>query len=50
MDACDDVPQVAFVVVMIRSELDDHLLRSTCPAGVCTPIAVGAGATAAGAR
>ena len=31
-----------------RSELDDHLLRSTCPAGVCTPIAVGAGATAAG--
>ncbi len=33
-----------------RSELDDHLLRSTCPAGVCTPIAVGAGATAAGTR
>jgi NADH:ubiquinone oxidoreductase subunit F (NADH-binding) len=33
-----------------RSELDDHLLRSTCPAGVCAPIAVGAGATAAGAR
>jgi NADH:ubiquinone oxidoreductase subunit F (NADH-binding) len=33
-----------------RSELDDHLVRSTCPAGVCTPIAVGAGATAAGAR
>ncbi len=33
-----------------RSELDDHLLRSTCPAGVCTPIAVGAGATAAGSR
>jgi NADH:ubiquinone oxidoreductase subunit F (NADH-binding) len=30
-----------------RSELDDHILRSTCPAGVCTPIAVGAGATAA---
>ena len=25
-----------------RSELDDHLLRSTCPAGVCHPIAVGA--------
>jgi NADH:ubiquinone oxidoreductase subunit F (NADH-binding) len=24
-----------------RAELDDHLLRSTCPAGVCTPIAVG---------
>ncbi len=33
-----------------RSELDDHLLRSTCPAGVCTPISVGAGATAAGSR
>jgi NADH:ubiquinone oxidoreductase subunit F (NADH-binding) len=33
-----------------RPELDDHLLRSTCPAGVCTPIAVGAGATAAGSR
>ena len=33
-----------------RSELDDHILRSTCPAGVCTPIAVGAGATAAGSR
>ena len=28
-----------------RSELDDHLLRSTCPAGVCRPIAVTAGAT-----
>ena len=28
-----------------RSELDDHLLRSTCPAGVCHPIAVGAAAT-----
>ena len=27
-----------------RSELDDHLLRSTCPAGVCRPIAVSAGA------
>lgn len=27
-----------------RSELDDHLLRSTCPAGVCQPIAVAAGA------
>ena len=25
-----------------RSELDDHLIRSTCPAGVCHPIAVGA--------
>jgi len=27
-----------------RSELDDHLLRSSCPAGVCQPIAVAAGA------
>lgn len=25
------------------SELDDHLLRSSCPAGVCQPIAVAAG-------
>lgn len=24
MDACDDVPRVAFVVVMIRSEFDEH--------------------------
>ena len=27
-----------------RFELDDHLLRSSCPAGVCHPIAVAAGA------
>jgi NADH:ubiquinone oxidoreductase subunit F (NADH-binding) len=27
------------------SELDDHLLRSSCPAGVCQPIAVAAGPT-----
>lgn len=27
-----------------RAELDDHLLRSSCPAGVCRPIAVGTGA------
>jgi len=27
-----------------RAELDDHLLRSTCPAGVCQPIAVAAAA------
>jgi NADH:ubiquinone oxidoreductase subunit F (NADH-binding) len=33
-----------------RSEIDDHLLRSTCPAGVCTPIAVAAGAATAGPR
>lgn len=26
-----------------RTELDDHLLRSSCPAGVCRPIAVAAG-------
>ena len=28
-----------------RSELDEHILRSACPAGVCHPIAVAAGAT-----
>ncbi len=33
-----------------RAEIDDHLLRSHCPAGVCTPIAVGAGTAPAGAR
>jgi NADH:ubiquinone oxidoreductase subunit F (NADH-binding) len=27
-----------------RSELDEHILRSNCPAGVCRPIAVAAGA------
>ena len=27
-----------------RSELDEHILHSTCPAGVCQPIAVAAGA------
>lgn len=32
-----------------RSEIDDHLLRSHCPAGVCTPIAM-AGAASSGAR
>ncbi len=26
-----------------RSELDEHILRSTCPAGVCHPIVVAAG-------
>ena len=26
-----------------RTELDDHILRSSCPAGVCRPIAVAAG-------
>jgi NADH:ubiquinone oxidoreductase subunit F (NADH-binding) len=26
-----------------RSELDEHILRSNCPAGVCRPIAVAAG-------
>ena len=31
-----------------RSEIDDHLLRSICPAGVCTPIAVAAGAATPG--
>ena len=29
-----------------RSELDEHILRSSCPAGVCHPIAVAAGAAA----
>lgn len=29
-----------------RAELDDHILRSSCPAGVCHPIAVAAGAGA----
>ncbi len=28
-----------------RSELDDHILRSACPAGVCHPIAVAVGAS-----
>jgi NADH:ubiquinone oxidoreductase subunit F (NADH-binding) len=28
-----------------RAELDEHILRSSCPAGVCRPIAVVAGAT-----
>ena len=28
-----------------RSELDDHILRSTCPAGVCRPIAVATSVT-----
>jgi NADH:ubiquinone oxidoreductase subunit F (NADH-binding) len=33
-----------------RAEIDDHLLRSTCPAGVCHPIAVaGVGAATRGA-
>jgi NADH:ubiquinone oxidoreductase subunit F (NADH-binding) len=43
---------LAFTSAMrhFRPELDDHLVRSTCPAGVCTPIVVGAGATAAGSR
>lgn len=29
-----------------RAELDDHILRSSCPAGVCHPIAVAVGAGA----
>jgi NADH:ubiquinone oxidoreductase subunit F (NADH-binding) len=31
-----------------RSELDEHILRSSCPAGVCRPIAVAAAAGATG--
>ena len=27
-----------------RSEIDDHLLRSSCPAGVCQPVGMAAGA------
>jgi NADH:ubiquinone oxidoreductase subunit F (NADH-binding) len=43
---------LAFASAMryFRPELDDHLLRATCPAGVCMPIAVGAGATPPGPR
>ncbi len=33
-----------------RAELDDHLLRSTCPAGVCTPIAVGSASSRGASR
>ncbi len=40
---------LASVLRYFRSELDDHLLRSTCPAGVCTPIAVAGGAASRGA-
>jgi NADH:ubiquinone oxidoreductase subunit F (NADH-binding) len=42
----------AFVSVLryFRSELDDHLLRSSCPAGVCTPIAVGGAASRGASR
>ena len=42
---------LAFTSVLrhFRAELDDHLLRSTCPAGVCTPIAVAGGAASPGA-
>ncbi len=38
------------VMRYFRPEIDDHLLRSTCPAGVCTPIAVAAGAATPGPR
>jgi NADH:ubiquinone oxidoreductase subunit F (NADH-binding) len=30
-----------------RGELDEHILRSSCPAGVCRPVAVASAATAA---
>jgi NADH:ubiquinone oxidoreductase subunit F (NADH-binding) len=36
----------ASVMRYFRPELDDHILRSSCPAGVCHPIAVAAGAAA----
>jgi NADH:ubiquinone oxidoreductase subunit F (NADH-binding) len=35
---------VRSVMRYFRSELDDHILRSSCPAGACRPIAVAAGA------
>ena len=35
---------LASVMRYFRSELDAHILRSECPAGVCRPIAVPAGA------
>ena len=28
-----------------EAELEDHILRSTCPAGICHPIALAAGTT-----
>ena len=31
------------VMRYFRSELDEHLLHSSCPAGVCHPIAVAVG-------
>ncbi|HEY5630156.1 MAG TPA: NADH-ubiquinone oxidoreductase-F iron-sulfur binding region domain-containing protein [Candidatus Limnocylindrales bacterium] len=40
---------LASVLRYFRTELDDHLLRSSCPAGVCTPIAVAGGAASRGA-
>ncbi len=40
---------LATVLRYFRSELDDHLLRSTCPAGVCSPTAVAGGAASRGA-
>ncbi len=33
-----------------RPEIDAHLLHGTCPAGVCEPTAVAAGAAAPGSR
>jgi NADH:ubiquinone oxidoreductase subunit F (NADH-binding) len=35
---------LASVMRYFRSEFDAHILRSECPAGVCRPIAVPAGA------
>ncbi|MGZ6340459.1 MAG: complex I 51 kDa subunit family protein [Candidatus Limnocylindrales bacterium] len=37
---------LASAVRYFRPEVDDHLLRSTCPAGVCHPIVVAAAAPA----
>lgn len=40
---------LASVLRYFRSELDEHLLRGTCPAGVCTPIRVSGTAASRGA-
>jgi NADH:ubiquinone oxidoreductase subunit F (NADH-binding) len=49
---CDHERTATFALSTVlryfRSELDDHLLRSTCPAGVCTPIAVAGAAASRG--
>jgi NADH:ubiquinone oxidoreductase subunit F (NADH-binding) len=50
---CDHERTATYALVSVlrsfRDELDDHLLRSTCAAGVCSPIAVTGGAASRGA-